>query len=380
MALAAYTPFALGVLAPFIIDDLALTTTQWGMLTGSIFLVGGLGAPAMGPIVDAVGGRRVFFGMYLLLVVCWLGMAFSPSFAILLVPTLLAGLVRAASNPAGNKLILLHSPPESRGLIMGISKSGAQVGAFLIGVVAPSTALVIGWRGVLLASIALVLVTTVITIAAVPADMSRDELRRASKSVPLPRALLGWLTPHAAFVGFSIGASHAYIVLYAVDAVGISPAEAGVIAGTMSLISILGRILWGRQADRFRSASMPLVLITLIGVLPILLVTLADSYGAVLLWAGTLLFGATVFCWVPVGMLAIIRESPAEVTGKTSGLILGAFYGGTAISPVVLGVIIDASGSYRPAWMVSVLSMTCAALVAVGWHLSKRPRASVVAE
>ena len=144
MAVSAYTQFALGVLAPLITADLGLTRTQLGSLTTAIFLIGGVGAPLAGPLVDVLGGRRVLAMIFVAGALAWLGIAAAPTYLWMLAAVSLAGFVRGASNPVGNQLIVLHVPPGRRGLIMGISKSGAQIGAFVVGVTVPTAALLFG--------------------------------------------------------------------------------------------------------------------------------------------------------------------------------------------------------------------------------------------
>lgn len=65
MAISAYTQFLLGVLGPLLTEDLGLSRTQLGSLTTAIFVLGGLGAPLVGPLVDHLGGRRVLVLIFL---------------------------------------------------------------------------------------------------------------------------------------------------------------------------------------------------------------------------------------------------------------------------------------------------------------------------
>jgi cyanate permease len=86
------------------------------------------------------------------------------------------------------------------------------------------------------------------------------------------------------------------------------------------------------------------------------------------LWVGALVFGVTAFAWIPVGMLAIIRESPPAISGKTTGIILATFYLGTALAPVVLGALVDATGTFVYSWLTSAFALTIATVMVVVWH------------
>lgn len=368
MAISAYTPFALAVLAPFVIDDLDLSITQWGTLTGSIFLIGGLGAPIIGPIVDLLGGRRLVIGMYVVLAVSWIGMSRAPGFGSLLIATALSGVVRAASNPVGNHLVVHHAPIERRGVIMGISKAGAQMAGLLAGAVLPTAAVLLGWRGSLLAGLFVLFAGLAGSVAVIPAGAGSTSTREDRSDARIPRALYVWLAPHAFMLGFSLGQNHAFLPLYAVSEIGQTPARAGLIAATMAGFGIVGRVAWGRQAELFGTTALPLLLLSSGGVASTLMVAAASRVGVGMLWAGALLFGVTAFSWITVGMLAIIRESPRSIAGRSSGLILAMFYLGTALSPIALGALADASGSFVPSWLVSAGALTIGAVLAYGWH------------
>lgn len=368
MAISAYTPFALAVLAPFVIEDLSLSITQWGALTGSIFLIGGLGAPVIGPIVDLLGGRRIVVAMYLLLAVSWIAMSLSPGFVPLLIATAMSGFVRAASNPVGNHLVVHHAPLERRGIIMGISKAGAQMAGLFAGAVLPTAAVLLGWRGSLLAGLLVLVAGLAGSLAVIPADRSSTTAREERSDARIPRTLLVWLAPHAFMLGFSLGQNHAFLPLYAVSEVGQTPAQAGFIAASMAAVGMAGRIAWGRQAELFSTTAFPLFLLAAGGVVSTLLVAGSGRYGVGMLWVGALLFGVSAFSWITVGMLAIIRESPRAIAGRSSGVILAMFYLGTALSPIALGALADVTGTFLYSWLTSAGALTTGALLALGWH------------
>lgn len=367
MALCAYTQFLLGVLAPLITEDLGLSRTQLGSLTTAIFVVGGLSAPLVGPLVDALGGRRMLALTFGVAGAAWIGMALAPSYGWLLATACVAGLVRGASNPVGNKLLALHSSEEHLGVLMGVSKSGAHVGGFLVGVIVPSVALMIGWRGVTGASAALAAVGLVGTFAIIPRDRSRHEIAEGDSGGAPARPLLRWLGPHAFLVGFGSGSVNAYLPLFAVERVGTTVARAGLVVSFLALTGIVGRIAWGRQASAFSTTSLPLVLIAGFGAAALSVFAAASDGDELLLWVGALAFGLTAGSWIAVSMLAIVREVSTTVAGKTSGVVLGLFYGGFACSPLLFGYLVDRTGSYAWSWLTGTAGFTGACLVAL-WH------------
>ncbi len=375
MAVSAYTQFLLGILGPLMIDDLGLTRAQFGALTTAIFVIGGLGAPLLGPLVDALGGRRVLVALFIAGGTSWLIMGSAPTFTVLLVGACFAGFVRGASNPVGNQLVATHAPAEHQGLIMGISKSGAQMGAFAAGVALPPIAAAIGWRGATLASGGLAVVGLIVTFLVIPPDGSREEIKARRQATSDARAggLLWWLGPNAALVGFGVGSVNAYLPLFAVERLEMSVAAAGAVVSVMALTGIAGRIFWGHQTERFRSPQVALVTLCLLGALSLLMLTLASAGGQALVWVGALGFSVSTGSWIAVGMVTVIRQVPATLAGRASGVVLGCFYGGFAFSPITFGALVDRTGSYVPAWGMSVVAFSAAATVALVSH-RRRPR------
>lgn len=369
MAIAAYTNSLLAMLGPLMIDDLGISLTEFGVLSAVIFIVGGLGAPLVGPLVDTLGGRRMLTVLFLAGALAWLLMSWAPTYAFLLAGAVFAGFARGVSNPIGNKLVATHAVPEQQGLIMGISKSGAQVGAFAIGVLVPPLALTIGWRGVLLASVLLAAVGLIATFAVIPPDGTRAQLRArmGTASMSGNRRLVTWLGLNAALIGMGSSPVIAYVPLFAVEALGMTVAAAGAVVSSMAACGIAGRIMWGRWADRFPTPQWALVALGLLGAGSMLAMVLAPIVSPGLLWVGAIGYATTVGAWITVGMLTIIREAPLAVAGRVSGLVLACFYVGLSVGPVAFGAVVDLTGSYSLAWTMGVVAYIGSALVALWW-------------
>ena len=369
MAVAAYTNSLLAMLGPLMIDDLGISLTEFGVLSAVIFIVGGLGAPLVGPLVDTFGGRRMLTLLFIAGAIAWLLMGWAPTYAFLLAGAVFAGFARGVSNPIGNQLVATHAAPQQQGLIMGISKSGAQVGAFAIGVLVPPLALAIGWRGVLLASVLLAVVGLITTFAVIPPDGTRAQLRArmGTASISGSRPLVVWLGLNAALIGMGSSPVIAYVPLFAVDALDMTVATAGAVVSTMAACGIAGRILWGRWVDGFATRQRALVALGLLGSGSMVAMALAPIVAPWLLWVGAVGYATTVGSWITVGMLTIIREAPLAVAGRVSGLVLACFYVGLSLGPVAFGAIVDMTASYSLAWTTGAVAYIGSALVALWW-------------
>lgn len=380
MAIGAYTQFLLGMLGPYLMADLGISRTQFGAIVTTSFLTGSIGAPLMGPVVDFLGGRRVLVLMFIAGAIAWVGISLSPTFGWVLAFAVFGGIVRGISNPVGNKLIASHAPRASQGVIMGISKSGAQVGQFAIGVVVPLTIVALGWRGIMGGSLLLAVVGIAAAMLVIPGD-PRPEWRRSErpvreKGLGEARSLVLWLGLNALLVGFASGAINSYIPLFAIERLDMTITTAGLVVSSMAVSGILGRILWGRQADWFSTTQTPLMVISLLGGISLTLLTISTAGIPLLLWAGAIGWTATGGSWITIGMLAIIREVPLEVAGRVSGVVLSAFYVGLGLGPITFGFIVDSTDSYAVAWGVGAVSYFLAAIVVLRWSKSLKRSAA----
>jgi MFS family permease len=372
MAIGAYTQFLLGMLAPYVMQDLGISRTQFGAIVTTSFLIGSVGAPLMGPVVDLLGGRRVLVLMFLSGGIAWVGMSFAPTFAWVLFFAMFGGMVRGISNPVGNKLIASNAPREAQGVIMGISKSGAQVGQFAIGVIVPLVIVALGWRGVMRGSLLLAVIGVSAALLIIPRDprpvWRRSERAGNGSALSDVRPLILWLGTNAFLVGFASGAVNSYVPLFAIERLDMSITSAGLVVSAMAISGMLGRIMWGRQADWFTIAQTPLMVISALGGVSMTLLTISTAGYPILLWAGAIGFTATGGSWITIGMLAIIREVPLEVAGRVSGVVLSAFYVGLGLSPVTFGFLVDLTDSYVVAWGMGAVSYFVAAAVVARWR------------
>ena len=299
----------------------------------------------------------------------WFLIGLAPTYLWLLMAFGLVGLVRGAANPVGNKLILLHAPKATRGLTMGVSKSGAQVTAFLVGIILPTLALAVGWRGTMVGSGLLAAIGIFITLRVVPPDPKTPPSPSGGGRTGGGRNVTRYVLPHAFLVGLGSGGFTAYLALFAHEGVGLALATAGALVSATAVVGIVARVVWGRQADRFASTALPLLLVTAAGGIALLILGAASDARGVWVWVGAILFAASAGSWIPVGMLAVIRESPSASTGKMSGIVLGVFYAGIAASPLAFGLVVDMTGSYPAAWFLNAGALLFAAMVAFNWHL-----------
>lgn len=370
MGVSLFIFFALAALSPQIVADLGFSRAQLGALTTVLFAVSGVGALVAGRIVDAVGGRRVLMGLFVLSAAGMAAVALSRSYVQMLVGVGIVGLALAAANPATNHLVQAFAAPGRRGVLIGLKQSGVQVGAFAAGAILPAAAIEVGWRAVLLGAAVLGLAWAVPAGKVLPAPPPAAP----SSSRPTPAPLrVGRLAFYAGCMGAAIAPVGSYLPLYAHEQLGFSVVVAGMLPAVIGGIGIFSRVAWGRYAEKGRSAAPALLWLAVFSVGAQLMILLAAA-SPWLVWIGAVGFGASATSWSAVGMLAVIREASAEQAGRASGWLVLGFHAGLVASPIALGALVDRTGSYRWAWTLLLGCFAAAAAIAWRWQAVERRR------
>jgi predicted MFS family arabinose efflux permease len=179
-----------------------------------------------------------------------------------------------------------------------------------------------------------------------------------------------WLAVYAFLMGSGVAAVNAYLPLYLVERAGASQEMAGVVAATIGLVGIFSRLGWGWASERMPTFSLPLLMLGGGAVAAIGLILAIERVGLWVAWPAAILFGATAVTWNAVGNLAVITESGTGLAGRASGILTFGFYMGFVASPVLFGLLVDATDSYTLAWSLIGLVFAATVLVIVGWRRS----------
>jgi MFS family permease len=296
-----------------------------------------------------------------------------PLAPVLALGSFLIGFGYAPSTPAGSDLLQRFAPKRHRTLLFSIKQAGVPLGGVLGGVLLPPLAL-IDWRLAILASVALTLGVTA-AIQPLRARVDRDRNRAEDISIGAflaPENLLMPLTalrmspriPPLVVASFCLaaaqGASFAFLVTFYVS-IGSSLTSAGVLFAIVQVTGIFGRILFGGLADRLGSATAMLAAAALGSAVTTAIYACATadwSYGALALLAAV--SGVTISSWNGLMLAEVAAAVPiARIAEATSGTTLLIFFGYIA-GPVGFALILDATASYRAAFLV------LSALTAVG--------------
>ncbi|MCP5027891.1 MAG: MFS transporter [Actinomycetia bacterium] len=356
MAASTMQLFAMGVLAAEIIDELAISRSQIGILGASNTLAGALLAPALGRLTDRVGARNSVLAVFLASSVGLFLTSVAPVYWMMVVSSLISGFPQGFSNSATNKLIAVHLEPGERGVVTGIKQSGVQLAIFVGGITLPALATVANWRigvaGYGVVSLALAGFAWIV----IPPDPQGDDVATDEAAPILPGQRLDPFVYRVALYAFAFGVVAGgvtrFLPLFANEELGWSLQLAGLVAALTGLLGIVARILWGRLAET-RVAARPALLVMALGsVLVTALLWLSGVAGGWLLWPTAVVLSFSLAAWNVVAMLAVIRSVPAALAGRGTGAVMFGFLGGLAVSAPIVGWSVDVTGGYDTAWVV----------------------------
>jgi predicted MFS family arabinose efflux permease len=359
-------------LLPGIRTTFGVTLAATGQLI-TIFTAGyTLASPFIGNLTDRLGRRVVLYGGLLFFTVFEAVSAWAPSFPVLLMGRALTGIAAAAITPTVYTIIGDAVPYRERARIMSIASVGFSVSA-IAGV--PLALWLSGfwsWRGVLWALTAATLaaagaVAFALGAAPAPKQAARPCPQRHGRSLAETRSILAATGSVLAvsFLAFAaLGLVYTYLVI---DLESVWHWSNERILGFLLLFGIanvtgnlgLGRLgdLWGN--NRAVRVAQAIQFIALFGI--------AGSSLWHLAWA--LMLALLIFslsrAYIP-NLKAMASAIAPELRGRSQAWNNAAMYGGMMVG--------SWAASYRyQAIGLTGLSVAAAAVVALGWCLSRAP-------
>ncbi len=348
----AYAP-----LIPTFVADLGLTYAAAGTIQTAYFWTYTAVQIPIGLVADRWGSRRVMMASMAVLVAGALAFAASGTYLESIGARMLVGLGGAAVWVPGMRLITEWFPQRERGRATGLMSAGGGLGGTLGLVIVPWVASAFGWRvayGALAVPAVLVLVVIATTLrsgtAAGPAAPrpSGGSLGRVLATPALWPLNLAVLCSYGGYFSFVT-----FLPAYLVKALALSDTEAGLVTGLITAGTIVSWPVAGALSDRTgRRKPIYLVSQTASALVCVAFALVVPSLGAggaaALALAAGLLIGGMILPFV-----AIVEMFPHERAATAAGVANTACFVGGMILPIVLGRVVDVTGSFAAAFLVA---------------------------
>lgn len=359
---------SVAVLAPLIAPDLGVPVAWSGLFIGLAYLAGAVTSSQSGRLLALMGPMT---GSLLALAAnaVALGVAANGGLAAFAFAAVAIGFAYGLTTPTSSEILVATTPPSLYGRVFSIKQTAVPGGGFIAGLTAPSLAAWLGWQGALEL---LALVALGLLLAFLPLRQRFDRVRRVGQKAPTSPLALVLHRPalrRLALVGFCLSGAQltvsTFFTPYLVEAVGLSLVTAGALFGTLQLMGVPGRVLWGWIADArlgLGRAVAVLAALTTIGLL--LLVVSGPAWPVAAFTALAVFLGLGVMSWTGLFIAAAVAAAPEQASAASAGVMIFTFAGVVLVPPLV-GLVVAGTGAYAPGLAIAAF-MGAMALLLMG--------------
>ena len=320
--------------------------------------------PFIGSIVDRYGlvtpVMISLLGLSLAYVMLGLFVQSIVSFVML---AMLQAILGSASSPLAYTRAINAVFNKQRGLALGVALSGAGAAATFGPSLVSSAIDAFGWRGAYYAMalftlavgtgiiIVLARLKSAKTSAQIDVQAAREGLKAAKASASY------WLIMAAIFcLSLGLGGLMIHFVPILLD-IGLTTSEAVKIAGVIGIAVVLGRLLVGFAVDRIFAPHVAIAILfaCICGVLALAV------FGTVVAIPAAFVIGFSVGAEVDLIGYLVARYFGMHAYGQIYGRQYSTFLIATGLSPVILGAVRDATGSYTGSLFTAAAFITLSA-------------------
>ena len=338
----------IGALSPLIQIALHLSLTQMGLLVSAISLGMVVGQIPAGIVVDRRGARWLIewggIATAVVAVLLWR----ADTFAELLLGLFLFGLMLGPVPTGGMRAVFNAYAPDRRGFAMGVRQAGVPVGSALSAACLPAAALAYGVHIVWLAFAALILGTSTLFAAFIPAaphGSGRLRSRDANISGAISPMLIAFVLVSTQWCAL------AFVIVY-LHAIQAWPyVDAGLGLAMVQVGGGISRVLMGWWSDRIGRRGPLIVALAAVasfslGALAVIPHRAAYALVMVILFS----LGVGGVGWNGLTITWAGERVPASRAGQAMSWTTSAAYLGASLYPPAFGAVVDITHRFAWAW------------------------------
>lgn len=343
-------PSTFYLLLPLIGRDLGLSFGQIGAILTVQFAAGALSNIPGGMAVDAIPRK----GLLMALALAWVGlpylaMGFSHSYWMLLVCAALVGIGNNIWHPTAIPL-LARDFPQRRGLVVSIHAMGGNLGDAIAPLVVGFMLTLLSWRDVVIMNVVPGLIASALLLIAlgrqdddVPGRSAKLQGAAALKAL---RSLFANRTVLMLSLGSAVRAMTAmtllaFLPVFLSDEMHYPPAWVGGCLFALQAAGFAAAPIAGHLSDRAGRRSVIMSSMAMSAVVLLFMAFAGRSPAFVLLIA---FLGFFLFAIRAVLQAWLLDATPRHLGGTSIGILFGAQAAGSAIGPVIGGVLADHYG------------------------------------
>lgn len=345
-------------LIPTFMGDLGITYTAAATIMTAYFWTYALVQVPVGVLADRLGPRRMMLTFLGILVAGVIAFPLSRDYTQSLVTRSLIGLGAAGVWLPGLRLIHEWFPPQERGRATGLFSAGGGIGGTAALVMVPVLAAHLGWRwGYAMTLVPLLTTLALIYLLVRPGPLAEGRspaaVSRSTTAVLKDVLSVAALWPLNLAVLCSYGAFFALVTFlpaFLLRHEGLTPGRAGFVTGLIAAGTVVSWPLAGFISDWMGRRKVIYLFSQGMCVLSCLaFALLVPGTG----WAGAAL--VALFTGLMLGGLVtpfvmVVELFPSDLIGTASGVVNTFCFAGSLLVPVLVGKILDVSGSFPAAF------------------------------
>ena len=360
-------PLGIPAIAPLIRDSFGLSTAQAGSFLSAYYIGPSLVSLPAGRMADRWGAGRAMVLGQILIALGLFAVAASPSFILLSLLMVLAGMGYGVLNPTTAKAVIAWFPQRHRATVIGLKQVGLPFGGALGALVMPPLAIWLGWRPAVALSGTVIALLGVLTwlLYRDPPGVEAATSRSPGGSLA---TVLGnrdlWLVSASTLVFAGMQTVWmAYLVLYLRDVVAMPLVTAARFLVLAQVTGMMGRVAFGVLSDRFFGGRRRIVLV-LAGLgstaCSLLIAGTGPHTSPWLLAALALVFGFVGIGWngVQYTLMAELVDPRSVGTAVGLGLAISSF--GVTVCPPLFGLFVQWAGGWTVPWITLATAMLLA--------------------
>jgi len=353
---------AVGVLTPFILDDLQLSASQLGMLSSMLALAWAISAYVFAAMSDRTGARKPFILVSILVFsACSALSGLAGSFGFLLLARIVMGVAEGPFLPICLSVMNRESSPHRRGMNAGIMQNvfAALLGTTMAPLVLTALAQQFDWRVTFFLTGVPGLICAFLVWKFMREPEPETQAGEAQEAMKF--SALGMLKEHnirvCALIAICLVSwflvTLTFIFLFLPTMRGLTPSETGAVTSAMGISTMLGGFLVPGLSDRIGRRPV-MIVFTFIGMVTPLTALFFDGP----LWMMGVLFfiGWSATGSFPLFMGVVPGETVnPKLAASSMGLVvcIGELVGGFA-SPWLAGIMADATSLNAPMYFCLV--------------------------
>ena len=355
-------PATFYLLLPIIGAELGLSFSQIGLIMTCQYIAGAVANVPGGVLVDTVGRKGLLMAVSLF----WVGfpyllMGFTHSYLMLIVCVMMVGIGNSLWHPTAIPT-LARRYPERKGLVLSLHGMGGNAGDAIAPLVIGALLAVFTWRevvmlnvvpGLLMSALLLVFLGTLrlgpkqaraaagdAQAAAPEPSLSFAEYRRELRQLFRNRSLV-LLSSSGAFRSMTQNALLTFLPLYLARELGYSVLLIGASMFALQAAGLAAAPVAGHLSDKLGRRS---VVMASMATTAVVLVAMALAGKSPYFIVFIAVLGFVLYALRPVLQAWLLESTPKNMGGSSIGILFGAQSLGSAVSPLVGGLIADRYG------------------------------------